>query len=102
MSESLKRYATQTRFVSAKTPRPTRETRALPSHLSDPSFHLFVRYEATLLDVALGFTHGGEKCNFIGSVTKIDVVWQPVNRLEDLLFNAHGQTVTGTESNLQR
>jgi hypothetical protein len=43
-----------------------------------------------LLDVTLGFTHGGEKCNFIGSVTVIDVIWKPVDRLENLFFNAHG------------
>jgi hypothetical protein len=41
------------------------------------------------LDVTLGLTHGGEKCNFIGGVTVIDVIWKPVDRLENLFFNAH-------------
>jgi hypothetical protein len=50
--------------------------------LTDASFHLLVRDGATLLDVTLGLTHGG--------VTVIDVIWKPVDRLENLLFNAHG------------
>jgi hypothetical protein len=45
---------------------------------------LLVRDEATLLDV----THGGEECNFLRGVTVIDVIWKPVNRLEDLFFDA--------------
>jgi len=56
---------------------------------TDPSFHLLVRDEATLLDVALGFTHGGEKCNFLGGVTVIDIVRQPVDCLKNLIFNTH-------------
>ena len=52
---------------------------------TDPGFHLLVRDEATLLDV----THSGEECNFLRGVTVIDVIWKPVNRLEDLFFDAH-------------
>jgi hypothetical protein len=58
---------------------------------------LLVRDEATLLDV----THGGEECNFLRGVTVNDVIWKPVNRLEDLFFDAHDRILVETEGNPQ-
>jgi hypothetical protein len=58
---------------------------------------LLVRDETTLLDV----THGGEECNFLRGVTVNDVIWKPVNRLEDLFFDAHDRILVETEGNPQ-
>jgi hypothetical protein len=65
-------------------------SRLVSGPLTDASFHLLVRDDASLLDVALGFSHSGEKCNFLGGVTVIAVIRQPVDRLKNLIFNAHG------------
>ena len=61
---------------------------------TDPSLHLLVRNNATLFDVALSLAHRSEKRDFVGSITIIDVVWQSVDRMKDLLFNAHGPRLT--------
>jgi hypothetical protein len=50
---------------------------------------LLVRNDAALFNISLGFTHGGEKCNFIGGVTVIDVIWEPIDRVKNLIFNTH-------------
>ncbi len=77
-------------------------SRLVSGPLTDTSFHLLVRYDTALLNIAFGLAHRSKKRNLVGGVTKIDVVWQPVDRLEDLLFDAHGSNVTGIESNPQR
>jgi len=47
-----------------------------------------------LLNVVLGFTHGGKKCNFLGGITVIHIIWKPVNSLQDLFFDAHNRILT--------
>jgi hypothetical protein len=39
--------------------------------------------------------------NFLRGVTVIDVIWKPVNRLEDLFFDAHDRILVETEGNPQ-
>jgi len=40
----------------------------------DPSFHLLVRDDVTLVNISFGFAHRSEKCNFIGGVAIVDIV----------------------------
>jgi len=54
-----------------------------------------------VFDVVFSFPHGGEECNFLRGVTVIDVIWKPVNRLEDLFFDAHDRILVETEGNPQ-
>ena len=50
-------------------------SRLFSGPFSDPSFHLLVRNNTTLFDIALRLAHCGEKSDFVSSVTVIDVVW---------------------------
>ena len=52
---------------------------------------MLVGDEPALFDVALGFAHRGEKCNFISGVAIIDVVRKAVDRLKNLIFNTHNR-----------
>jgi hypothetical protein len=57
---------------------PTRSPRRpLRSPFIDASFHLLVRDDAALFDIALRLAHCGEKSDFVSSVTVIDVIWKP-------------------------
>jgi hypothetical protein len=41
---------------------------------SDPSFHLLVRNETALFDIAFGLAKGGQKSNFVCDVAIVDIV----------------------------
>ena len=63
--------------------------RSASAPFGDAGLHLFVRHEAIGLDVALRLAHGGKKGGFLGDIAGIKVVWQALDGLEDLLFDAH-------------
>jgi hypothetical protein len=65
------------------------QSRSASGPFTDSSFHLLVGDQATFLDVALCFANGDKKCNLVRNIPVIYVVRKPVNRLENLILNAH-------------
>jgi hypothetical protein len=65
---------------------------------TDPNFHLLIRDEAAVFDVVFSFSHSGEKCDLVGDFLVIGIVRQPVNRLKNLIFNAHDARLAEMEA----
>jgi len=55
-----------------------------------PGFHLFVGNHPAFRNIGFRFTDCGEERNFIGDIPVVNIIRKPLDRLQNLLLDAHG------------